>query len=661
MPHLLLLAAFLSVLATAAEQPPSLARNFRLDDHLGQSHELYRRAGAKAVVLYFAGNGCPIVRKSIPELKQIRDAYAPKGVSFLLINGNPNDDRSSIVSEAQEFAIDFPILLDQAQVVTRTLGVSRTAECLVIDTQNWNIVYRGAIDDRLDYGAQKPAPSHPWLRAALDALLAGTPIETPRSETKGCIIDMLPDPQDTSYATRVAPILQQKCVRCHTEGDIAPFSMDSYDDIAGRKRMMREVLLTRRMPPWHADPHFGEFANDMSLSKDELRTLVTWLDADAPRGDGHDPLLATPITRSSDWPLGEPDFVLPMPQEIQIPASGVVEYQYFEVPYPDKEDIYVRAADVLPGNRQVLHHVLVFIQYPAHLGAQQPEFEGGLEGYFAGYVPGQTPVEFPKGTAKFVPAGSTFIFQAHYSPTGKPETDLSKLGLYLYKGDQPQELLTKAAYNTDFTIPPNDPAFAATATHHILRDTLLYELAPHMHYRGKNFQYQAFYPDGSSEVLLSVPKYDFNWQTLYRFKTPKRLPAGTRIVCTGAFDNSANNPSNPDPNIQVSFGEQTFEEMFIGYMGYSYVPGGNEASRPTGLGPGKTITQDSLANTEWQWGRHRIRFLEGGIVSAGERARGTWAIQDGQVVINVADREFTLTIKDDSLLSRDGKPLQCLS
>ncbi|MFA6242192.1 MAG: redoxin family protein [Candidatus Hydrogenedentales bacterium] len=671
MSHLLSFAAIVCVSfmtgAAAAEQAaspaplPTTARNFRLDDHLGKSHELYRDREAKAVVLFFAGNGCPIVRKSVPAFKEIRDEYAPKGVVFLMINGNPNDDRASVAKEAQEFGIDMPILLDSAQLVTKTLGVSRTAECLVVDTKNWGIAYRGALDDRLDYGAEKPKAGHPWLKSALDSVLAGIPVETPQTETKGCVIDIQPDPGNISYSKHIAPILKSKCVRCHTEGEIAPFSMDSYDDVGGRKRMMREVLMTRRMPPWHADPHFGEFANDQSLTQSELRTLVAWLDADAPRGEGKDPLLAAPKPRLSEWPMGEPDLVLAMPQEMQIPASGVVEYQYFEVKYTGSEDIYVRAADVLPGNRQVLHHVLVFIKYPERLSAQQPEFEGGLEGYFAGYVPGQAPVEFPKGTAKFVPAGSEFIFQVHYSPTGKPETDLSKLGLYLYKGKNPQELMTRAAYNTEFAIPPNDPAFATTASHRILKDSWLYELAPHMHYRGKDFDYVAQYPDGTSEMLLSVPKYDFNWQTLYRFKKPVMLPAGTRIVCTGAFDNSAANPSNPDPSVWVGFGEQTFEEMFIGYMGYSYVPGGKEAVLAYGLGAGKTVTPESLVNTEWRWGRFRIRFLEGGVFSAGERARGTWAIQDGQVLLKAGDREFTLTIKDDSLLGRDGKPLEFLS
>jgi hypothetical protein len=201
----------------------------------------------------------------------------------------------------------------------------------------------------------------------------------------------------------------------------------------------------------------------------------------------------------------------------------------------------------------------------AHL---QPDFEGGLEGYFAGYVPGQIPHEFPKGTAKFVPAGSTFVFQLHYTTIGKTETDLTKLGLYLYKGKTPRELFTKAASTTDFEIPPGDPDSPATASHTISKDAVLYELAPHMHYRGKEFKYEAQYPDGTSEVLLSVPHYDFNWQTMYRFKEPKRVPAGTKIVCTGAFDNSPSNPSNPNPDAWVQFGEQTFEEMFIGYMGY---------------------------------------------------------------------------------------------
>ncbi len=642
------------------ETYPTIVHNFRLNDQNGDSHELYRYRESKAIVLFFAGNGCPIVRKSIATLNELRDEYADKGVSFLLIDGNPGDDLESVVEEAKEFDIDFPILLDDAQAVTDELKVDRTATTFLIVPPDFTIVYRGALDDRLGYGFERMVTRHHWLQDALDAVLAGKPVETTHTESKGCLIDKLPGPKKVSYSSHIGPLLREKCATCHREGDIAPFPMDCYEEVVDHKRMIREVVMAKRMPPWHADPHYGDYANDNALTRDETRQLLAWLDDDTPRGRGKDPLTKVEPLESS-WPLGEPDIVVPLPKPIHVPANGVMDYQYVRVPYTGTEDIWVKAAEVLPGARQVVHHVLVFIKYPDRLGHLQPDYEMGLDGFFAGYVPGMQPSYFPEGTAKFVPAGSQFIFQLHYTTTGKPADDLSKLGLYLYDGKPKRELFTRAASNTEFEIPPGNPKYGAKAAFRVGQDTLLYSVSPHMHYRGKDFKYLADYPDGSTEVLLNVPNYDFNWQTMYEFNKPKILPAGTVIRCEGDFDNSISNPMNPDPDKWVYFGEQTFEEMFIGYFRYAHVDEDDVSQHADGIiaenerpGLGVPVTAESIVGTTWRSGRFRIQFLADGEVRVGRRMKGTWSMDGTKLVIHVANDDHVLQIKGDQLVGGDG-------
>lgn len=569
----ILLVAGAAVTTGAGPGVPEATRvdDFRLADHLGRSHRLYRYEDAKGIVLFYAGNGCPIVRQSVPELKRLRDAYASRGIVFLLINANPQDDRESIAEEAREYGIDLPILRDDAQAVSRLLGATRTAEAILIDTDGWKIAYRGAIDDRFDYGTAKPEPKQRWLEPAIEALLSGTEIRPAKTEAKGCLIRIEPAPAAVSYARDVAPVLEAKCVRCHRDDGVAPFAFEDYGDASGWAPMMREVILTRRMPPWHADPAFGRFANDRSLTAAEQRALVAWVEAGAPRGEGDDPLAKNERGKPAEWPLGPPDLVVSLQEDIEIPAQGAFDYRYFRVPSGFTEDTWIRATDVQPGNRRAVHHALVFLEYPPELRDLQRDMQGGLEGFFAGYVPGQAPVPFPEGTGKFVPKGSNFVFQMHYTATGKPETDRTRLALYVAKERPKFELETLAAHQEDFLIPAGAPDHTVSAQLHVPHDAILWSLTPHMHYRGSWFEYEAQYPDGRKELLLSVPNYDFNWQSLYRFAEPRPLPGGTRIVCRGGFDNSPRNPANPDPAKAVTFGEQTWDEMFIGYMELSRV------------------------------------------------------------------------------------------
>jgi peroxiredoxin len=546
--------------------------NFSLLDYRGKYFELHRAEG-RAVVLFFTGNGCPIARQSIPKLRSLRRKFADQGVSFWLMNSSPQDDRESIEGEAREFyGSSFPILKDDVQLVARTLGVTRTCEAIAINTTNWTIFYRGAIDDQLTEGAQKPRPTEKYLEDALSAFLAGKPVPKARTSTKGCLIkfdsgDALAREAPVSYSETIAPLLQAKCVGCHSPGNIGPFALSSYRKVRGWSEMIREVIVARRMPPWHADPHFGSFANDRSLTPSEARTLVRWIEQDCPRGEGEDPL-TNALPRAETWALGKPDFIIRLPKAQEIPATGVLAYRYMDGDFEMPQDAWVRAAVVRPDNRKVVHHVIVRVKYPAEAAGKPEE-----EVFFTSWAPGNTSPECPPGTGKYLPKGARFNFELHYNTTGKAETDRSELGLYLAKEKPSMVFETRATETRDLEIRPGDPDERSLCLYHFRRDTLIYDLIPHLHLRGSWFKYEALYPSGRRETLLSVPNYDFNWQTEYRFAQPKRVPAGTWLLCTGGHDNSARNPLNPDPTRRVKWGLQSQDEMFMGFMNVAEVPG----------------------------------------------------------------------------------------
>ena len=558
--------------ATSALKDKSVkaAPNFRLLDHLGRSHELYRQKHAKAVVLFYTGNGCPIVRKSYRTLEKLRDEFAKKGVVFWLIDGNPQDDRESVVAEAKEFSVALPILLDTNQLVTTSLGVRRTAEAIAISTSDWSIFYRGAVDNRLGYGSEQLHDVQPFLEDALNQFLAGDPIKTPHTEVKGCAITLATDTPPATYTGKIAGLLEKHCVNCHRPGDIGPFAMTSYEKVRGWSSMIREVLLEQRMPPWGADPHYGSFSNARGLSRGEAADLVNWIDAGCPRGEGDDPLRSVATTDTPIWPLGEPDLIIKIPEPQQVPATGVLPYRHVSVPMPLDRDVWIRAAEVRPSNRKVVHHAFVFIKRAEDTGISH--LDPIRNGFFSAYVPNTRYTILPENTGKLIPRGCTLVFQLHYTTTGREETDQTEIGLYLRKEKPPLELISRAATKLSFEIPPGVEEYPLSAEYTFRRDALLYHLSPHMHGRGKWMKFEAVYPDGRRETLLSVPYYEYDWQHQYWLTEPKRLPAGSKIRVTGAFDNSANNPFNLDPKASVRFGLQTTDEMFMGYFHFANAP-----------------------------------------------------------------------------------------
>ncbi len=376
-----------------------------------------------------------------------------------------------------------------------------------------------------------------------------------------------------TFTKDVAPIFYQRCAECHRAGQVAPMSLMTYKDARPWARAIREKVLERAMPPWLADPRHTNFENDRRLSQKEIDTIVAWVDGGAREGQERD---LPPLPKfAQGWTLGNPDLVIALEQEVDVSADGIIPYRYYTVPSGFTEDKWIQAAEIHPGNRAVVHHIIVNIQEPGARADAEPPAEGaqgearGRRGVkLAGFAPGEQPKVWPKGTAKLVKAGSNLIFQMHYTPNGRAAKDRSYIGLYFARDPVERKVQTAVAMNAKFAIPPGDGNHEVRSSWTAPEDVRIVDLMPHMHLRGKDFTYTAVYPDGRSEVILHVPKYDFNWQMLYRFKEPLLLPKGGRLDCVAHFDNSPNNKYNPDPTKEVKWGPQTWEEMMIGWFDY---------------------------------------------------------------------------------------------
>ena len=427
--------------------------------------------------------------------------------------------------------------------------------------------YRGRVDDQYGIGYVRDEPRRKDLRIALEELLSGRDVSIPRTGAVGCIIGRSksaePDAEIT-YGSHVAAILTRRCVQCHRDGEIAPFSLTEYDEVAGWADMIAEVVNEKRMPPWHATGDHATFANDRSMSEEEIETLVRWAETGAPAGDLDD--LPVPPERVSGWQLPrEPDRVFAVsPKPFDVPADGAVRYQYFRVDPEFTEDAWLEAAELKPGNREVVHHILAF----AVPKGQRPR--DGARGFLVGYVPGARVEPAPMGYAKRVPAGSELIFQVHYTPIGTPQTDQSELGLVFADPETiTHEIMTTSAVQHRLRIPPGEADYTVSAASpRFPENAILLSMSPHMHVRGKSYRYE-LERGGNRETILDIPHYDFNWQTTYALAEPRHMEGGERFLCTAVFDNSEENLNNPDPTKTVRWGDQTWDEMMIGYYHFA--------------------------------------------------------------------------------------------
>lgn len=560
---LVMCTAPLAVAADAATPVGKKIDNFTLPDYRGKSHSLADFQG-KPVVVAFIGTECPLAKSYGPRLRELAAEFEKQGVAFVGIDSNQQDALSEIAAYANGAEIKFPILKDNNNEIADRFGAVRTPEAFLLDKDHV-IRYWGRIDDQYGFktgaGYVRPKLNERSLANAITEVLAGKEVSKPVAKADGCFIGRVTKIKptgDVTYSNQIARIMQNRCVECHRKGEVAPFTLTSFDDTVAWSETIREVVNEGRMPPWFADPRYGKFSNDCRMSDDEKQQIATWIDNGCPEGDRKD--LPEPRKFVEGWQIGQPDQIVYMRDEAyDVPAEGTVEYQFFTVDPNWTEDKWIQATEARPGNRAVVHHIIVFVQ-PKEGG------DFGGRGGIGGYAPGMTPSYNPPGAAVFVPAGSKLVFQLHYTTNGVAQSDRSMVGIKFADPKTVKKMVRGGVIgDTAFKIPAGDGNYEVKAKHLFLKDTLLLNLTPHMHLRGKDFKYEAEYPDGTREVLLDVPHYDFNWQIRYMYKEPKLMPKGTRIHCTAHFDNSADNPANPDPTEVVTFGDQTWEEMMFGF------------------------------------------------------------------------------------------------
>jgi hypothetical protein len=537
---------------------------------------------AKVVVVLFLGTQCPVNNLYLPTLSALHKKYSPRGVCFVGINSNSQDDRATVARHAKESHLSFVVLKDQAAKVADHFAASRTPEAFVLDGTRI-VRYRGRIDDRYDKSVQRAQATRHDLAEALDAVLAGHSVARPVTEAAGCPIARPPRQsrpdggEAVTYTRDVAPLVQKHCQDCHRPGEAGPFPLLTYQDAAGWSAAIREVVAERRMPPWHADPRHGRFRNTRRLSDVDRATLLAWIDQGCPEGDPAD--LPAPRKFVRGWRIGRPDAIFTMREAVSLPAQapkGGIPYKFVLLTDPFPEEKWVQAVECRPEASAVVHHITAFLLPPGtdvKRWQQRTDMARSLVSYaddcfLGGYGLGEQPLVLPQGQAKRIPKGASIALELHYTPNGTACSDRSRVGLVYAKEPPQHQILSGAVMNFLILIPPGNANYRMVASKTFERPAMLLSLSPHMHLRGKSFTINLVQPDGRREVLLTVPRYDFNWQTNYFFEEPVRLSKGAALECIAWYDNSAGNPNNPDPGKYVLWGEQSWEEMMVGFFDY---------------------------------------------------------------------------------------------
>ncbi len=573
-----------------------VVEEFTLSSSRGRKWALSDFADKKAIAVVFLGTECPLAKLYAPRLTQLQDEFADRGLAVIGINANTQDSMTELTAYAERHGVTFPLLKDVGNRVADQFGAERTPEAFLLDSDR-KVVYHGRIDDQYGVGYARDKVTRRDLAIAVEELLSNEPISRSETEAPGCFIGrvkVVSPKGDVTYCDQIARIFNRRCVECHRNGEVAPFTLTSYDDVIGWEDTILEVIADNRMPPWFANPSHGEFSNDARLSDTEKDLIRTWVANGMPEGDPSQ--LPPPPTFVEGWRMPEPDEVFYMDDEpFHVRADGTIDYQYRLVDPGWKEDKYICASEARPDNVSVVHHIIAYLMLPDQ---QHHDFDRGM--MLAVYAPGSPPRELKEGVAIHAPAGSKILFELHYTPNGSETTDRSYAGFkFMDKADVKKTLRGRMAINTKFRIPPNAANHVVTADYHATRDELLLQMSPHMHLRGKAFRYEAIFPGGKREVLLDVPKYDFNWQLAYQLAEPRLLPKGTRVLCTATFDNSADNAANPAPDTAVRWGEQSWEEMMIGF--FDVVPADQKTSQ---LGVRNMKIDPS---GQWQWERRSGR------------------------------------------------------
>ncbi|OFE11237.1 hypothetical protein PHACT_15485 [Pseudohongiella acticola] len=556
-----LTALSLAVGAGTSQAADERVGDFALLDHEGYFHHMAWYDNNKAVVFLVQGNGAAETRDALSAYSELQARYADQGLKFMMINPL-GEDRAAVAADVAAMGVDMPVLIDDVQAVSESIGIENIGEAVIFDPKSFRVVYRGAVGSE--------------FAEAVASVAAGEAVATQYVAAEGTEVQYPErDITDVSYEKDVAPIIAENCASCHREGGIAPFALNNHAMVQGWSPMIREVLMTKRMPPGQIDPHINEFRNSYVVPFDDQRKVLDWIAAGSQKDGSTDPLamLEWPPT---EWAFGEPDYVIEVPEQA-VPATGVLDYRYEFIPInlPDGKDRYVKASQYMAGDRTVLHHTLNALFGPG----VRPSGNGFVAtpdpnmAYITPYIPGAAPYVEEPNTGGLLEDGSTIAIQLHYTTTGRETSDASRIGLWFYDDDEiPEERMTgecACIFTPTWTeIPAYDPNFEMSAQIEIPADAYLHSFLPHMHFRGKYMRFDAHLPDGTVKPLINIANYNYNWQMEYKLEESMLVPAGTRIVATGAFDNSEQNKANPDPSRNVPWGDQSWDEMFFGQVYY---------------------------------------------------------------------------------------------
>jgi thiol-disulfide isomerase/thioredoxin len=556
--------------------------DFKYVDIFNRSGSLSDFKKSRGVVIAMTGTGCPLCKKYAPTLARIEREYRDRGIAFVFINPNQSEDLETLRHDVERLGLTGPYVRDGQKEIARSLDVKTTTEVFVLDPAN-TLVYRGAVDDQYGFGYALDAPRNEYLRIALDSLLDEKPSYVKATSSPGC--DIYYDEavvgkqakqiaETVTYHNQVSRILNSHCVECHRAGGIGPMPFESYEQVKDYAGMIRNVVERQVMPPWFAAPdqstdrdlnqsetldHVAHWSNNRSLAKHEKQQLLDWIESGAAEGNPAD----APLPRKfpDGWLIGQPDAVFEFSEPIPVKANGTMPYKYVTVETDLEEDKWIQAIEVRPGKIDVVHHVIVSIRVDGRKEIDE------RDGFWGVYVPGNSTLVYPEGMAKRLPKGAQLRFQMHYTPNGTATEDVTSIGLVF--ADQPPkyEVKVHGIANPRIRIPPGASNHSEVASIPIPNEVQILSFLPHMHLRGKAARYELINSDGT-EILLDIPRYDFNWQLVYRLAKPRTLQKGDSIRFTGWFDNSAENPANPDPTRTVKWGQQTEDEMHIGYVEY---------------------------------------------------------------------------------------------
>jgi peroxiredoxin len=546
-------------------QIPDLA----FTDWNNHPHKLSDFKLSRGVAIAFTSTSCPLCKKYAPTLAYLERTF--QDVTWIFVNPIATDSADDIKAMIATQGLKGLYFHDKDGTFAKAIGAHVTTEVFLLDPKR-TIVYRGAIDDQHGLGYSKEKAQNIYLYLAIEALLAKKTPTIAATIAPGCELDLESAKATTTsltYHNQISRLVQTHCMECHRKEGVAPFSLESYEDLKAHAGMIRKVVEKQTMPPWFASNPEGKpspWFNDRTMPKKDRDDLLAWLASKREVGDQVDAPLAKKFP--AGWRIGQPDLILELPKRVAVKATGVMPYQNIFIDLPSDEDQWVQKIEVKPTAREVVHHVLVYL---AQKGKKPTDAIDERTGFLGVYVPGNSTLIYPEGMAKRIPKGSRLLCQLHYTPNGTAIEDQTQIGIVFAKKPPEHEIYVGGIANTKISIPPGADNHLETAIMPVPFDAKILGFLPHLHMRGKAFKYEYIDANGKTETLLDIPHYDFNWQLLYRFQEPKFLGRGGKIRVTATYDNSDKNPANPNPNKTVRWGPQTFDEMMLGYVEFYQV------------------------------------------------------------------------------------------